>query len=122
MLFWWQFYCVLELAKQDSSLRETLRAGYDTEKLKQNQLIIMYDDKSLEQQVPDRCRDLQQMVLAFAQTTAVAFGEDPLECLQRLELALFSVIFASASIHFGKADFAVPIMIGESLKHLQKED
>jgi hypothetical protein len=121
MLFWWQFYCVLELAKQDSSLRESLKAGYDTEELKHNRLIITYDDKALEKQVPARCRDLQQMVLTFSQTIAAAFGEDPLECLQRLELALFSVIFASAPIQFGKADFAVPIMIGESLKHLFKD-
>ncbi|HYT37707.1 MAG TPA: hypothetical protein VEL49_11070 [Ktedonobacteraceae bacterium] len=118
MLFWWQFYCVLELAKQDSSIRETLKAAYDTEELKHNRLIITYDEKELERQVPARCRDLQQMVLTFAQTIAAAFGEDPMEFHQRLKLALFSVIFASAPIHFGKADFVVPIMIGESLKHL----
>lgn len=120
MLFWWEFYCVLELAKQDSSLRESLKAGYDTEALKNNRLIITYDDIALERQVLARCRDLQQMVLTFSQTVAAAFGEDPLKCRQRLELALFSVIFASAPLHFGRADFAVPIMIGESLKHFKK--
>lgn len=119
MLFWWQFYCVLELAKQDPSIQETLKATYDTQELRHNRLIITYDEKALARQIPDRCRMLQQMVLDFAQVIAAAFGEDPMEFHQRLELALFSVIFASAPIHFGKADFAVPIMIGESLKHLQ---
>jgi hypothetical protein len=119
MLYWWQFYCVLELAKQDSSLRESLKAGYDPAELQHNRLIITYDDKELKRQIPARCRDLQELVLMFAQTVATAFGEDPQQYQQRLELALFSVIFASAPLHFGRADFAVPIMIGESLKHLQ---
>ncbi len=120
MLYWWQFYCVLELAKQDSSLRDSLKAGYDPAELKHNRLIITYDDSELKRQIPARCRDLQELVLTYAQTVAAAFGEDLHEYRQRLELALFSVIFASAPHHFGKADFAVPIMIGESLKHLNE--
>lgn len=117
MLQWWEFYCVLEQAKQDNKLQQILRANLE---LRDRRLIITYDKNALQGQVSTLCRDLQQMVLTLAQETADAFEEDEQVWHQRLELALFSVIFGSAPLHFGKADFAVPIMIGESLKHLQK--
>ncbi len=115
MLQWWQFYYVLELAKRDQNLEQALNARMV---LNDNVLTIEYNQEVLESHISSRCLELKQMLLTFTQRIAQDFGEDEQNWRQRLNLALFSVIFAAAPLHFGKADFALPIMIGESLKSL----
>lgn len=115
MLQWWQFYCVLELAKHNVTLRDSLRTRMEK---KDGSLILGYDRSALMQAVPPLCHELRHDVLAFAERVANDFGEDSASWRARLQLAYFSVVFASAPLHLKDNAFAVPVMIGESLRAL----
>jgi hypothetical protein len=118
MLQWWDYYCVLEQAKYDFNVKQTLRAS--PSRPKNGRWVISYDEKALKDLIPTRCSTLRQRVYTFAKETGEILKEDEQIWSQRLELALFSIIIASAPLHFGKADFMVPIMIGEGLKHFSQ--
>ncbi len=118
MLYWWRFYCVLEMAKTDRDLRERLEIKPLDGAMDDGKLNISYNEAQLEASVPQLCRTLDHQVMEFAETVAQEFGETAHAWQERLKLALFSVVFASALGHFEQAPFVVPVMIGESLKML----
>jgi hypothetical protein len=115
MLQWWDYYCVLEEAKSDFKIKRALEVSPC--RPKNGQLVLSYNEDALKELIPVRCQDFSKRVYSFAQEVGIKFGEGEQTWKQRLELALFSIIFASAPLHFEKADFIVPIMIGEALKH-----
>jgi hypothetical protein len=121
MFQWWEYYCVLERAKNDNALQSSLNASRKLHRLRstgKRELHLSYNEEVLKAQVSPRCKELSQKVLEFARDVGRLWGEDEDSWNQRLKLALFSIIFASVPLHIGKADFAVPIMIGEGLKYL----
>lgn len=117
MLQWWDFYCVLEMAKKQKRVENALQVTQEFER-SSNRLIIGYDRRYLRERVPRICRDLQQMVLQRTGDVAQRFGESDSQRQERLKLALFSVVFGSAHRQVGKAKFALPIMLGKSIEYL----
>lgn len=117
MLQWWQFYFVLEEAKISESLKTKLSSSM---RLSDNTLDLQYDKQALRSEIPTVCMSLEEQIMELAQTVGQDFGEDPDSWRDRLKLALFSVVFGSIALHFKDADFAVPIMLGESLDILRR--
>jgi hypothetical protein len=115
---WWDYYCVLEQAKYNPNVKRALSVL--SSKPKNGIWTINYDEKALKELIPTRCSNLSQRVHTFAREAGEILGEDEQIWRQRLELALSSVIIASAPLHCGKADFIVPIMVGEGLKHFSQ--
>src|SRR5262249_22445315 len=75
MLYWWRFYCVLEMAKKDRDLREALRIRPIEESMQNGRLILKYDESLLEATVPKLCRTLDHQVMEYAEEVAQEFGE-----------------------------------------------
>jgi len=116
MLQWWQFYFVIEEAKINKSLKSKLSSSM---RLSDHALDLQYDKQALRSEIPTVCRSLEEQIMELAQTVGQDFGEDQAVWRERLKLALFSVVFGSIALHFKDADFAVPIMLGESLDILR---
>jgi hypothetical protein len=113
MLQWWRCYCVLERAKGDSRRQRLLEINMVE---KDNRLIVEYNVEELQKQIPELHRILDKLVMKRVEKIAQAFEEQ--EWQQRLKWVLFSVIFAAAAQQPEDAKFAVPVMIGESIKYL----
>lgn len=118
ILHWWQVYYAIENAKT----REALKLKNSKLKIdKKNKIIrVFYDEKSLREEIPPICNTLSDNVIKFAEKiSSGVFNEEYDNWRERLKIALFAILYGSVPRHFNtKNRFAIPILIGESLKAL----
>ena len=118
MLHWWQVYYVLELAKGDEGLIDSLDWRIRVSS-KHNKINLWYSEEALSSNIPSICSILEEKVWKLARNAAKAFKEKDDDWQRRLRLALFTLLFGGASRHFEKEiRFAIPILMGEGIKHL----
>lgn len=119
MKHWWDFYCVLELAKDRQILKRDLRSSYTVND--SHQLIVEYDEGVLERHRPPLATRVIRSLGEFLDETADHFSESPNSAQQRLRLALFAVTFGSAPLQFDDPSLhhGGPVMIGEAFRYLK---
>jgi hypothetical protein len=117
MLYWWKFYCVVELAKQDTKLLADLSAHWD---IHDGALSLQYNRDALMKRVPPICALLEAEIMRMAAEVGKEFGEKKRVWEERLRLAQVAAIWGSAAYHFPKHSFAVPIMLGEAIRILNE--
>lgn len=121
MLHWWQVYYVIELAKSNEDLKKSLKSKYQVSR-KQNEISLLYSEDALSSNIPRICNELEEKVWKLARNVAKAFKEKDEDWERRLRLALFTILFGGASRHFDQENqFAIPILMGEGIKHLISE-
>lgn len=119
MLHWWLVYYAIENYKKNNnkSLNCKLIVGK-----KKHRIQSFYNEKEFSKLIPNICSELKDKVLTFTRRVGEeTFKEDKNVLHERLQIALFSILFGSIPRHFKKNDrFAIPILLGESLKYLNK--
>lgn len=119
MLNWWRCYFAIEAIKGNRTLERELRARIDTSR--RGTIAVSYKPEELYRFVPDVCSKFDDLAIAAAKRAARIFDEEEQRWQERLKLAIFSIIFGSAYRHVDEAYFAVPILLGESLRVLREE-
>ena len=116
ILHWWKVYFAIENAKKRKDLNGKV------EKISNNTLKIEYDENSFRKRIPKICDELSNKTLKFCkQVNKEVFLEPASVWQERLKIALFIILFGAVTRHFDqKKKFAIPFLIGESFKFLEK--
>lgn len=115
ILHWWKVYFALENAKQKQNLKGVF-------KIDKNLIKIEYNVKSFKKRFPKICDDLYSETLKFCRiANKEIFKEKDSVWQERLKIALFINLFGAITRHSDyKSKFALPFLIGESVKFLKE--
>lgn len=116
ILHWWKVYFAIENMKGKNNIDGQFK------KISNDKIEIQYDEVAFRKNIPKICEELTDKTLSFCkEVNKEIFQEKDSAWRQRLNIALFIMLFGSAALHLDpKKKFAVPFLIGESFRYLRE--